>query len=399
MATARPFTYNPTLTPISGTEQVGDLAIGYPTSGFESTGLQWWNGPDEELGYVICKPVPSGDQDTPVFSNSPLTLSATYLGNSMNLSNGNQTVHQFFGYVQTSLGNTLINNNDKVMFSFLCELSAPSTFPGGHFVGFGTRSMNYNVVVPNPYNSFPGNDNQSIGFNSGGEYWINGSIQASGLPTWSHNDIIDVSVDMQSEYIWIRVNGGNWNNNPSENPETSVCSLSIGVLNSFYPALCPAYEGTYTIQNTATYGIPTGFNLLGQNIGASVGFLRSSDLTDETFVSLVNSAFSQSFSNGGDAKTWLNTNGYWTSFGVFSSSITIADDGGGGLLGWNPTAFAVAPNPLIGTTYTIGSKIVFQNGEIRTIVGIDDYSPTYIDIFYDSPISTSILFPITIGNL
>lgn len=48
MATTRPFTYNPTLTPISGTEQVGDLAIGYPTSGFESTGLQWWNGPDQK---------------------------------------------------------------------------------------------------------------------------------------------------------------------------------------------------------------------------------------------------------------------------------------------------------------------------------------------------------------
>ena len=115
---------------------------------------------------------------------------------------------------------------------------------------------------------------------------------------------------------------------------------------------------------------------------------------------MVNSAFSQTFSNGGDAKTWLNTNGYWTSFGVFSSSITISDNGSpGGLVGWNPTAFAVAPNPLIGTIYTAGSKIVFQNGEIRTILGIDDYSPLYIDIFYDTPISTSILFPITIGNL
>ena len=311
----RPFAYNPTLTPISGTEQVGDIAIGYPTSGFESTGLQWWNGPDEELGYVICKPVPLGNQDTPVFTNSPLTLSTTYLGNSMSLSNNNQTTHQFFGYVQTVLGNSLVDNKDRVMFSFLCELAAPSTFPDGHFVGFGTTLMNYNVVSPDLYSSFPGNDNQSIGFSSGGEYWFNGSVQASGLPTWSHNDIIDVSVDMQSEYVWIRVNGGNWNNNPSENPETSVGSLSIGVLNSFYPALCPAYEGTYTIQNTATYGIPTGFNLLGQNIGASVGFLRSSDLTDGTFVSLVNSAFSQSFSTAGDAKTWLNTNGYWTSFG------------------------------------------------------------------------------------
>ena len=66
MATARPFAYNTTLTPIPGTNQVGVLAIGYPTSGFGSTGLQWWNGPDEELGYVICAPVPGNNQPTPI---------------------------------------------------------------------------------------------------------------------------------------------------------------------------------------------------------------------------------------------------------------------------------------------------------------------------------------------
>jgi hypothetical protein len=52
--------------PIPGTEQVGDLAIGFPTSGFEASGLQWWNGADEELGYVICVPVPGNNQPTPI---------------------------------------------------------------------------------------------------------------------------------------------------------------------------------------------------------------------------------------------------------------------------------------------------------------------------------------------
>ena len=53
MATSRPFTYNPNSL-IPGTEKFGGLTVGYPTSGFESTGLQWWNGPDEDLGYVIA---------------------------------------------------------------------------------------------------------------------------------------------------------------------------------------------------------------------------------------------------------------------------------------------------------------------------------------------------------
>ena len=65
MPTSRPFTYN-TGAAIPGTDQVGDLAIGYPTSGFASTGLQWWAGPDEDLGYVIGKPVAGNNQPNPL---------------------------------------------------------------------------------------------------------------------------------------------------------------------------------------------------------------------------------------------------------------------------------------------------------------------------------------------
>lgn len=65
MPTARPFAYN-TGSQITGTTQVGNLAVGYPTSGFAATGLQWWNGPDEELGYVIAVPVPGGGQPNPL---------------------------------------------------------------------------------------------------------------------------------------------------------------------------------------------------------------------------------------------------------------------------------------------------------------------------------------------
>jgi len=67
MATARPFSYNPGATgPIPGTEQVGSLAVGTPTVGFSATGLEWWNGPDEDLGYVIAQSVPGDTQPTPV---------------------------------------------------------------------------------------------------------------------------------------------------------------------------------------------------------------------------------------------------------------------------------------------------------------------------------------------
>jgi len=65
MATARPFAYNPSLSPVPGTTQLGSLSIGYPTTGFTDN-PQYWNGPDEDLGYVIAQPVPLGDQPNPV---------------------------------------------------------------------------------------------------------------------------------------------------------------------------------------------------------------------------------------------------------------------------------------------------------------------------------------------
>lgn len=46
-----------------------------------------------------------------------------------------------------------------------------------------------------------------------------------------------------------------------------------------------------------------------------LGFLRSVVKTEESFIELVNSEFSQNFTTGDNAKTWLNANGYWTSYG------------------------------------------------------------------------------------
>ena len=64
MPTTQPFAYN--IGPvIPGTVQSGDFAIGTPTSGFTNS-PQFWNGPDEELGYVIAQPVPAGNQPNPI---------------------------------------------------------------------------------------------------------------------------------------------------------------------------------------------------------------------------------------------------------------------------------------------------------------------------------------------
>jgi hypothetical protein len=67
VATSRPFAFN-TGSTISGTEQLGDLAIGVDDIDYDGGvgGVTWWNGPDEDLGYIICRPNFTGTQPNPV---------------------------------------------------------------------------------------------------------------------------------------------------------------------------------------------------------------------------------------------------------------------------------------------------------------------------------------------
>ena len=64
MAFTRPFAYN-SGGPISGTTQFGDLAVGTPLTGFTDA-PQFWNGPDEDLGYIITLPISGNSQPTPI---------------------------------------------------------------------------------------------------------------------------------------------------------------------------------------------------------------------------------------------------------------------------------------------------------------------------------------------
>lgn len=61
---ARPFAYNPSGATISGCIQVGDIAVGVASQDYfpKPGGVLWWNGPDENPGYVIAKSISSGNQ-------------------------------------------------------------------------------------------------------------------------------------------------------------------------------------------------------------------------------------------------------------------------------------------------------------------------------------------------
>ena len=315
---SRPFAHN-TGGSIPGTTQIGNLAIGTPTNGFASTGLDWWNGPSESAGYIIAMPVPDYTQPTPVFGHA-MILSTTYKPVDILLTNGNKTAYVTnWGYVQSVLSNTLIDKGDKVMFS----LTFTATNPGistNSWIGVGTRSMNYN----GPFDGFPGFDTNSIGFNQAGELWYNNSMVQPGLPGWNSGERIHVAVDHGNNTMWIKVGGSLWNNDPSADPATNQGGVSLNGLTSFYPVLSPGSGtggnsyGTMALASTPFSPLPTGFQFAGSNQNAGVGFLRSHVRTDASFVTLVNEKFGQSFALTGagaiSARNWLNTNGYWTSY-------------------------------------------------------------------------------------
>jgi hypothetical protein len=315
MATSRPFSYTTGPHP-TGTHKVGNILIGLPLDGFNThnDGLEGWNGPDEELGYIIPIPVPSDIQPTPVKYRT--YLDPSHKGSNITLAGSNQTANQANGSQQSVLGVDSINQGDRVMFSVLVELTAAHPTQTDHVIGIGKQTMNYEG---SPLGGWPGNDNDSIGYCSNGLIYQNGNQVGTGA-TWTDGDIIDILINTQTNGMSVRVNGGYWNNDPGQDPVANPSAMGTEIFKGpFYPALCPEEGGSMTIQNSATYPVPGGYKFFG-DVTASVGFIRSQARTDASFVSLVNNKFGQSFSldlSGAiDASRWLNINGYWTSYGI-----------------------------------------------------------------------------------
>ena len=330
MATNRPFAYNPTHISVAGTFNIGDLAVGVTRQDYTTNpgDLIWWGSPDEEQGYVIAVPVSGNTQPTPVTTNR-LYLSTTYKATDIALSNNNQTATEVFSYQQSVLGETPITTSDKVMFSVRFNSTNISVGGGGRVIGIGRTSMNYE----GPFNGYPGNDDRSYGFSDNGDFYSNGSIIQSGLPIWNDEGVIvDIAINNVDGYLWIRKKGEDWNNSISGNPSTNSGGISIDTT-TWYPALCPYIYGSMTVQNYPKYGVPTGYEFLGNTL-SSVKFLGTkvypNPFDDSTFIGLAEGYFNQSFTSATEASVWLTNNGYWNSYPIPVLSLDAANYSGTG---------------------------------------------------------------------
>jgi hypothetical protein len=135
---------------------------------------------------------------------------------------------------------------------------------------------------------------------------------------------------------------------------TQYGNLAIGVTLSSYgdnPGgvkwWCgPDEDLGYVIAHT----VPSGNQPNPKGLSCSVGFWRTTDLSDISFLTLVSQTVGQSFATASTAATWLNSNGYWTSY----SSMSIVTSG----LVLNLDAGDPLSYPGSGTTWTdtVGSK-------------------------------------------
>ena len=207
MATTRPFAYN-TGSTINGTTQIGDLAIGDTPQDYSKNlgGVRWWMGPDEDLGYVIAKPIPSGNQPNPLgkaayvgFNRSEFLTDKSFLDlvNVLSL-----TAHTF---TVASEAKTWLNSRgywtswEKSGPVLLADLDASnsSSYPGNLGTWYDLTSNNNDGILVN------GSGTITYSTTVGGEFDLNGG---SGTQIeFSNNSDLQLSTTTTKAYsVWFK---------------------------------------------------------------------------------------------------------------------------------------------------------------------------------------------------
>ena len=233
-----------------------------------------------------------------VGANPPLpygywTWDPAYLAADLALGNNNNSVFiNAPGYL-TALGTQDLSAVGPSMFSITLNYDDDSSHPIQYLIGFGNHSMDLTAGL--------GTDTNSFGLGNDGNAYYSSTTVNTGLPTWGANsDVLDIAINFDISALWIRVNGGSWNNNPSADPTTGALGVEIPS-GSFYPAVTiGAQDGPseFTIEPVAQYGIPTGFTFIAGTEGANL--MLNLDAGDP--------ASAGYFGFGGD--TWYDISGY-----------------------------------------------------------------------------------------
>ena len=185
------------------------------------------------------------------------------LGSEMITTFSGRTVYDNAPGTYSALGNYAVGDTAQIVYSVQLSYDLDPSLPQNQAVGFGLNSTNLENGL--------GTDDKSMAvYNNGIVYWVGNDIY-TGLPTFAAGDIIDVALTgtYRTPGWWYRVNGGDWNGDPTANPATGTGGFYQYVddtVSPIYPAVSIAGNtgpSVFTIQDVPLYPIPSGFTFLG----------------------------------------------------------------------------------------------------------------------------------------
>ena len=243
---ATPFAIN-TGSTISGTTQIGDIAVGNTVQDYSSDpgGVQWYMGPEDSTGYVVARPDPSIGHTTPAGGNVGLSFrrssdftesSYINLANSVSLEAGGtgitssseatiwfgeQGVYSSFNDLRlyldvvntNSYPGTGVTWNDLSGYGNIGTLNGPPTFSNDSMVFGGTDYVN----IGKNSSLLIGNDvtiSSWVKISATGSYYgIYGGSNQNGSPRrgvtlgkWSDNKLCLFIGTNNSNYLEITAN-------------------------------------------------------------------------------------------------------------------------------------------------------------------------------------------------
>lgn len=270
MAFARPFAFN-TGTTIPGTIQIGNLAVGVDNVDYSEQpgGVQWWNGPDEELGYVIAHETPSGAQPNPLsipayvgFWRSGELTTPSFVTLAQWVSAKDNDPQTFTGGTEAK---TWLNNNGYWTSYSEYIKSTEKTNTGGFPVGyFIDKDMSYGDTISYPSESLPGGVSQNIT----SSYWDDWGDDI--FDVWGYFYLYDPS---QNNYLGLEFLS-NDTNLPDGEFRTTTFNFNGRTFNILqgYPV-----EGIFKFEITVNDNLPFVFGE-GGNMGSDGGTVNG-DLT------------------------------------------------------------------------------------------------------------------------
>jgi hypothetical protein len=101
---------------------------------------------------------------------------------------------------------------------FYWEITVNTTGAATLGIGIANATKNLNTT-------FLGGTTDGVGYYSNGGVSYN-SATAQTIQTFTSGDVVGVAIDIANKGLWIRKNGGNWNNSGTANPVTNTGSIT-----------------------------------------------------------------------------------------------------------------------------------------------------------------------------